>query len=34
MRNFSIVVGVNNLNGIAYKGKLPWKIMQICLLNH
>ena len=25
MRNFSIVVGVNNLNGIGYKGKLPWK---------
>jgi len=25
MRNFSIIVGVNNLNGIGYKGKLPWK---------
>ena len=25
MRNFSIVVGVNNFNGIGYKGKLPWK---------
>lgn len=25
MRKFSIVVAINNINGIGYKGKLPWK---------
>lgn len=25
MRSFSVVVCVNNINGIGYKGKLPWK---------